>query len=97
MPAIKSAKKKLKVDRKRESANKKAKIFIDFLIKKAKKKPTPENIRKTFKAIDKSVKNNIFHKNKGARIKSQLSKLLVKPAKSVNPAAGGKKLKKNKE
>lgn len=97
MPAIKSAKKKLKVDRKRESANKKVEAFIDFLIKKTKKKPTPENIREAFRAIDKGVKNNIFHKNKGARVKSQLSKLLIKPAKSVNPTAGGKKLKKNKK
>ena len=76
MPVIKSAKKKLKVDRKRESINKKAKSFIDLVIKKAQKKSTPENIKIAFKAIDKGVKRNIFHKNKASRIKSRLSKLI---------------------
>jgi small subunit ribosomal protein S20 len=78
MPVIKSAKKKLKVDRKRESANKKAKAFIDLVTKKAQKKPTPENVREAFKVIDKGVKKDIFHKNKAARIKSRLSKLINK-------------------
>ena len=37
MPVIKSAKKKLRVDKKRESANKKAESLINLLIKKAQK------------------------------------------------------------
>lgn len=78
MPVIKSAKKKLKVDRKRESANKKAQAFINLVIKKAQRKPTSESVRKAFQAIDKGVKNNIFHKNKAARMKSRLAKLLGK-------------------
>lgn len=78
MPVIKSAKKKLKVDRKRESANKKAEANIDFVIKKAQAKPTSESIQKAFKAIDKGVKKDIFHKNKASRIKSRLSKLIAK-------------------
>jgi small subunit ribosomal protein S20 len=76
MPVIKSAKKKLKVDKKRESSNKKAKSFVDFVLKKAQKKPTAENVKEAFGAIDKCVKNNIFHKNKAARIKSGLSRLI---------------------
>ncbi len=79
MPVIKSAKKKLKVDRKRESANKKMESFINLVIKKAQKKPTQESVRKAFSALDKGVKKDIFHKNKGARIKSRLSKLLKTP------------------
>ncbi len=82
MPVIRSAKKKLKVDRKRESANKKAEAFIDLVVKKARRKPTPGNIQKAFKAIDKGVKKDIFHKNKGARIKSRLSKLIGKKSQS---------------
>lgn len=95
MPVIRSAKKKLKVDKKRESANKKAESSIDVVVKKAQIKPTPENIQKAFKAIDKGVKKDIFHKNKGARLKSQLSKLAgkkqsstqSKPTKSVKTKA----------
>lgn len=82
MPVIKSAKKKLKVDRKRESANKKARAFINLVLKKAQKKPTPENVRIAFRAIDKGVKKDIFHKNKAARIKSGLTKLISKKSPS---------------
>jgi small subunit ribosomal protein S20 len=82
MPVIKSAKKKLRVDRKRESANKKAESIIEIIIKKTRKQPTQENMRIAFKAIDKGVKNNIYHKNKAARIKSRLSKLVSKKSKS---------------
>lgn len=78
MPVIRSARKKLKVDRKRESANKKAEAFINLVIKKAQKKPTPTSVQIAFKAIDKGVKKDIFHKNKAARIKSRLSKLIKK-------------------
>ena len=78
MPVIKSAKKKLRADKKRESANKKMAAFINLVIKKAKKKPTPASIQIAFKAIDKGAKKGIIHKNKGARIKSKLSKLIAK-------------------
>jgi small subunit ribosomal protein S20 len=84
MPVIKSAKKKLKVDRKRGSTNKKALSFIDLIVKKARKTPTQESIKKAFKAIDKGTKTGIFHKNKGARMKSSLAKLI---AKKVRPSA----------
>lgn len=94
MPVIKSAKKKLKVDRKRESTNKKAEAFINLVIKKAQRKPTLGNMQKAFKAIDKGVKKDIFHKNKGARIKSRLSKHISKKS-PTNPPAGGKNAKKS--
>lgn len=92
MPVIRSAKKKLKIDRKRESANKKKETLIDSIIKKTQRKPTPESIRKAFKAIDKGVKRNIFHKNKAARLKSRLAKLINK-----KPLAKTKEAKKNKK
>ena len=53
MPVIKSAKKKLRIDRKRESANKKIENLIRLSIKKAGKKPTPKSIQEAFKVIDK--------------------------------------------
>ncbi len=81
MPVIKSAKKKLRVDKKRESANKKMEAFINLVIKKAQRKPTPGSVSDAFKAIDKGVKKDIYHKNKAARIKSRLSKLISKKTK----------------
>jgi small subunit ribosomal protein S20 len=102
MPVIRSAKKKLKVDRKRESSNKKAQAFINLVIKKAQRKPTPGSIREAFMAIDKGVKKDIFHKNKGARIKSRLSKLIIKKSRSstehkTSKPIGTKETKKNKK
>ena len=82
MPVIKSAKKKLKVDRKRESYNKKLRSLIESTIKKTRKKPTQESIRKAFRVTDMGVKKDIIHKNKAARIKSRLSKLLNKKLQS---------------
>lgn len=102
MPAIKSAKKKLRTDRKRESSNKKIEALVNISIKKAQRKPTPKSIQEAFSAIDKEVKKNIIHKNKAARLKSRLSKLLGKKtqpsAKSKTPTkTQAKKPKKNKK
>lgn len=89
MPAIKSARKKLRVDKKRTSANKKMEASINVSIKKAQRKPTPKSIREAFSNVDKGVKKNIVHKNKAARIKSRLSKLINKKSttttKTKNP------------
>ena len=46
-----------------------------------KKAPNMENLRKAFSAVDRAVKRHIIHKNKAARVKSQLSKLLANLAK----------------
>jgi len=82
MPVIRSAKKKLRVDRKRESSNKKIKALVNISIKKAQRKPTPKSIQEAFSIIDKGVKKNIIHKNKAARIKSRLSKLIKRKVKA---------------
>ena len=79
MPTIKSARKKLRVDKKRESANKKMAALIAITIKKAQRKPTPKSIQDASRIIDKGAKKNIIHKNKASRLKSRLSKLISKP------------------
>ena len=86
MPVIKSAKKKLRQDKKRTAQNKKIKDTLKEVVKKAKKTPSEKAIREAVKTVDKAAKKNIIHKNKAARIKSALSKLLKKKtpiAKSV--------------
>lgn len=75
MPVIKSAKKKLRKDKKRELVNKALKTLFKKTVKLAEKTPTEANIRKAVKIIDKTAKKNIIHKNKAARLKSKLSKL----------------------
>lgn len=78
MPVTKSAKKKLRVDKKREKSNSRWEVKLKDLLKKARKAPTKESITAVFKLADKASKQNIIHKNKAARIKSTISKLLPK-------------------
>jgi len=95
MPVIKSAQKKLRKDRGRTKRNK---IFSERLkaaLKKAKKTPTEKNIKDAVILVDKAVKNNIIHKNKAARVKSRLSKLIKKPSKKTTQVKP-KSLKKTK-
>ena len=104
MPVIKSAKKKLRKDRKRELQNKTLKAIFKKSVKIAQKSPTELNIRKAVKAIDKIAKKGIIHKNKAARIKSKLAKLgkgknpvtktVVKPKKTVKAKTAKSKAKK---
>ncbi len=84
MPVIKSAKKKLRQDKKRTIENKKVLTITKKLIKKARKEVSKKIILEAVKSIDKAVKKGIFHKNKAARLKSQLAKLVkVAPEKKT--------------
>lgn len=78
MPVIKSAKKKLRQDKKRTLQNKRIENLLKEIVKKAQKNPSDENIKKAISVVDKAIKKKIIHKNKGARIKSSLSRLLTK-------------------
>lgn len=84
MPVIKSAKKKLRADNKKETANKKLRNILNSLIKKAERTPSEKNIREAVRIVDKSAKKNIIHKNKAAKLKSRLSKLLGKKPKPTS-------------
>lgn len=87
MPLIKSAKKKLRKDKKVTVRNANVRKLLKDTIKKAKKAPTEEALRLLAKIADKAAKQHIIHKNKAARIKSKLAKLLKSaPAKSTAKA-----------
>lgn len=75
MPVIKSAKKKLRKDRKLEKLNNAFRKELSNALKTAKKTKTSEKVRAAVKLVDKAVKKRIIHKNKAARLKSSLSKL----------------------
>jgi len=81
MPVTKSAKKKLKKDKKRTRKNKDFLQLYKAALKKAKKHPTEKTVKEAVSLVDKAVKKNIIHKNKASRIKSALSKLIKKPVK----------------
>ncbi len=76
MPLLKHAKKKLKQDKVRTIRNKKVKNAFKLTVKKAREGASEKTVSAAFKAMDKAVKKNIIHKNKAARMKSALSKLV---------------------
>ena len=74
MPVIKSAKKKLRQDKKRTLANKKIRELLKKTVKLAVNKLDEKSMREAVSVIDKAVKKNIIHRNKAAHLKSQLAK-----------------------
>ncbi|MGD9129332.1 MAG: 30S ribosomal protein S20 [Candidatus Woesebacteria bacterium] len=78
MPILTNAKKALRVSQRKAVYNQKVKSEAKTMLDKMKAKPSTELLAKVYSSIDKAVKKNIFHKNKAARLKSQMSQLLVK-------------------
>lgn len=78
MPITKSATKALRQDRKRASLNKPVRSHIKTASDAFKAKPSTGLLSEAFSAIDRAAKTNIIHKNKAARLKSKLAKLLGK-------------------
>lgn len=76
MPLLKNAIKALKVSQRKAEVNRRVKSQTKTAIDTFKAQPTAENLSTAFSRIDRAVKNNIFHKNKAARMKSSLSSLL---------------------
>jgi small subunit ribosomal protein S20 len=76
MPKIKSAIKKMHQAEKKGAANRQAKNVIKTLLDDFKKKPSKKGFSALSSKLDKGVKTNLLHKNKSARLKSRLSKLL---------------------
>lgn len=77
MPIIKSAIKKLRKDKKRTQLNVAKRAHLKEVLKKARKNPTPSSVKTAISAFDRAVKTNLIHRNKAARIKSALAKLVA--------------------
>jgi small subunit ribosomal protein S20 len=76
MPIIARASKKLRHDRKRTKVTMAARENLRNFVKSFRKSPTKKSLSGVFQTLDKAAKRNIIHKNKAARLKSRLSKLL---------------------
>lgn len=84
MPVTTTAKRALRGSKKKELVNKLITKKIEVAIRVAKKSKTPEKVLIATSLIDRAAKKKVFHKNKAARVKSQLSKLLVKTSKNIS-------------
>lgn len=77
MPITKSAIKALRKDRKRAESNRPLRTRVKSTTDIFTATPTLEGLSKAFQAIDRAAKKHIMHKNKAARMKSKLSKLVA--------------------
>jgi len=92
MPIGRSPKKSLRKSVKNRKYNVAFKKQYKLLVKEFLNKPTKENFAALTSKIDKSLKKNIFHKNKVARLKSKFSKKL-KMMEKTKPSTGAVKKK----
>ncbi len=74
MPNTNSARKSLRVGERRNVENRKIKLNIRQVMKKASAETLPE----VFRVLDKAAKNNVIHENKAARLKSNVSARIAK-------------------
>lgn len=75
MPNIKSAKKRVLTSQARNEANKSAKSALRTSIKKAREDGADATtVKAAVVNVDKAAGKGLIHKNKAARIKSQLAK-----------------------
>jgi small subunit ribosomal protein S20 len=82
MPITARAEKKLRHDRKRSKLNAKRLSSMRSYVKTARKNPSAKTVDSAYQALDKAAKTHSIHKNKAARLKSRLSKLIAKSKKS---------------
>lgn len=81
MPNIRSAKKKMRQDVKRTKKNDVYMSKVKKMMKnisKSKEKVTAATVKKAYSTIDKAAKSKVLHKNKAARLKSKVSRLIKK-------------------
>lgn len=94
MPITKTAKRALRVSKRKEAVNKRIRAKLEIAIRLAKKEKSEDAIRHAFSATDRAAKSNIIHKNKAAHIKAKLSKLLS--LRAIGPKGPGAKEKATK-
>ena len=79
MPVTTTAKRALRSSRRKMAVNKAALNRLEIAIRQAKKLRKKDKVTQAISYVDRAVKNKIIHKNKGARIKSTLSKIMHSP------------------
>lgn len=94
MPIGRSAKKSLRKARKNQKTNVSFKNRLKAAVKDFLLQPSQKRLVETQSILDKSIKMNIWHKNKVARMKSAMNKKVLATKDGVKPVAAKKTLKK---
>lgn len=95
MPVTKTAKRAQRSSKKKLIVNSLVRKGLEIAVRAAKKGKSQEKILKAISLVDRAAKKHVIHKNKAARIKSTLSKLLPrqKVTKKISKATSKKKSK----
>lgn len=91
MPVTKTAKRALRASGKKQRVNVLIKSQLEIAVRAAKKEKSPTKILAAISLADRAAKKKAIHKNKAARIKSVLSKLMPRPRASVKKTSLKKK------
>ena len=86
MPLTKQAIKKVRQDKRKTIYNMRVKKTYKQAVAAFRKNPTLKGIGDVFSKLDKAAKTNVIHKNKAARLKSRLSKLIPSAKKTTASA-----------
>ena len=78
MPVTKTAKRALRASKRKAQVNALLTKKLEIAVRLAKKTKTAEKIRVAISLADRVAKKKFIHKNKAARIKSTLAKLMPK-------------------
>jgi small subunit ribosomal protein S20 len=92
MPVTKTAKRALRGSKNKTTVNKLLVNKLEIAVRHAKKSKKHEEIKLATSLADRAAKKNIIHKNKAARIKSQLSKLESQKTSKKEPVKAPKKV-----
>ncbi|HKB88187.1 MAG TPA: 30S ribosomal protein S20 [Patescibacteria group bacterium] len=94
MPVTKTAKRALRGSRAKEIVNKLTISKLEAAIRVARKTKSQDKVVKAVSLADRAAKRKVIHKNKAARIKSQMAKLMTlkTPAKTTKKKVSSKKV-----
>lgn len=91
MPVTKTAKRALRVSKRKFLVNADIRKRLEVALREAKKSKTTEKIGKAMSLADRAAKKNVIHKNKASRIKSSLAKLMPRGKKTSKKTKAPKK------
>ena len=80
MPIHKSAKKRLRQNKKANIQNRSIKSEIKTFVKKVEASFDEKDLKKTVSLLDKAARKRVIHKNQASRVKSRLTKLVHQKA-----------------
>lgn len=77
MPILKNAKKALRSSKRKAVVNSRTRSKMRTAVAAVQTSATKETVSEAFSRIDRAVKKNLIHKNKAARMKSQVARMIT--------------------